>query len=473
MTDREAIRTPYPGPQTLALSCPIEDLLYGGARGGGKGGFLQFDWLRHAEACQGKARGLLVRKHLTDLTDFIMETKSWWPKLGWVFKEQDKVWIGPRGDMLTLKYLEHESDAENMQGWNLSYFAVDEAGQFKTPYAIDLLRATLRLQGVPEHLLRLTANPGGLGHWWIQKRYIDPAPPMRPFDDVLTMPDGERIAIRRVFIPARLKDNPGCDTPQYRASLMQAANGRAWLVKAWLEGDWTISADGGVFDVDKINVGEAPFISALGGECSPGRARIDRLVQGWDTAFTENTRNDETAGLTGGRDDAGRLWIVHAVHGHWHPGDVAKQVLEQRRLWRPWKVQAEGGGAGASFEHIIRDAQRGGEMINFSLVSHLRDKIAKNAAFASAVNNGQVWVPEGAAWWPWLKAQLQVFNGEDGMRDDGVDAGGIVFRELDVMMPASAPPPLQRMETSNPRTDPGRAARLRRLSLAGGPRLMW
>jgi predicted phage terminase large subunit-like protein len=464
VTERAAIRTPHAGPQTQALSCPVADLLYGGARGGGKGGFLQFDWLRHAEACEGRARGLLVRKYLSDLTDFIKETKAWWPKLGWHFRDQDKEWIGPRGDVLQLKYLENESDADRYQGFNLSYLAVDEIGQFATPYAVDLLRATLRLPGVPEHLLRLTANPGGAGHEWIKARYVTPSPPMRPFMGA----DG----IQRVFIPARLKDNPLCDTPEYRASLRAAAGGREWLVQAWLNGDWDISADGGVFDVDKINVGEMPFLPALGGECAPGRARIERLVQGWDTAFTEDTRNDETAGLTGGRDDSGRLWIVHAVHGHWHPGDVARQVLEQRRLWRPWKVQAEGGGAGRSFEHIIRDAQRGGDMVPFSLVSHMRDKIAKNAAFASAVNNGQVWVPAGAAWWPWLRNQMQVFNGKDGMRDDGVDAGGIVFRELDLLM--NAAPLVQRpVEVYHPRADPGRAARLRAPVAAGGPRLMW
>jgi predicted phage terminase large subunit-like protein len=474
MTEQQAIRTPYPGPQTLALSCPIPDMLYGGARGGGKGGFLQLDWLRHAEACQGKARGLLVRKYLADLTDFIKETKAWYPKLGWTFREQDKEWVGPRGDVLQLKYLENEKDAERYQGFNLSWFAVDEAGQFKTPDVIDLLRATLRLPDVPEHRLRLTANPGGPGHEWLKKRYIDPAAPMQPFDDQVELPGGERIRVRRVFIPARLKDNPGCDTPEYRASLMQAASGRNWLVKAWLEGDWSISADGGVFEVDQVNEGEAPVITVLDGLPHHGRARIDRLVQGWDTAFTENTRNDESAGVTAGRDDSGRLWITNLTHGHWHPGDVAKQVIEQKRIWKPWKVQAEGGGAGASIEHLIRDAQRLGEIINFSLVSHMRDKIAKNAAFAAAVNSGQVWVPKGAAWWPYLRHQMQIFTGEDGMPDDCVDAGGVAFRELDRMMAAQPGPKTEPPAIIDPRRDDARRARLLAVPAeTAGPRLMW
>jgi predicted phage terminase large subunit-like protein len=465
VTDRKPIRTPYAGPQSLALSCPIGDLLYGGARGGGKGGFLQFDWLRHAEVCQGKARGLLVRKFLADLTDFIKETKAWWPQLGWHFREQDKEWVGPRGDVLQLKYLENESDAERYQGFNLSYFAVDEAGQFKTSDSIDLLRATLRLPGVPEHLMRLTANPGGPGHGWLKERYIDPSRPTVPFQGL----DG----IRRVFIPARLKDNPACDTEEYRASLRAAAGGRAWLVKAWLDGDWSVSADGGVFDVEKVNEGEMPIITSLNGEGAEGRARIDRLVQGWDTAFTENTRNDESAGMTGGRDDTGRLWIVHLEHGHWHPGDVAKQVILQKRAWRPWKVQAEGGAAGASIEHLIRDEQRKGEILSFSLVSHMKDKIAKNAAFSAAVNMGQVWVPAGASWWPYLKHQMQIFTGKDGMPDDCVDAGGVLFRELDMMMQSRGVKPAKPAEVYNPRVDAGRRERMSSRPVGRGPRLMW
>ncbi len=466
----QAAAKPNPGPQSLALVCPVSDLLYGGARGGGKGMYLQLDVLRHAQACEeagAPARCLLLRRYLTDLDDFIRETKGLFPKLGWVFKEAVKEWHSPGGSVLSLRYLEREEDAERYRGWNLSYLAVDEAGQFKSADAIDMLRATLRLPGAPELLLRLTANPDGPGHDWLKKRYVDPAPPMTPFYGE----DGTQ----RVFIPARLKDNPTCDTPAYRQQLRASAGGREWLMRAWLDGIWDVQSDGGVFDVTKVQEGEMPVLTALDDGEHPGRSRIDRLVQGWDTAFTESTKNDESAGATVGRDDSGRIWIVHLQYGHWHPGDVAKQVLEQRKRWRAWKVQAEGGGAGASIEHLIRDARAAGDMINFSLVSHMKDKIAKNAAFAASVNNGQVWVPKGAVWWPGLKHQMQIFNGKPGMKDDRVDGCGIAFREIDKISAGSPAEAVVDNGPYNPRTDAGRRERLLNLARGQetGPRLMW
>lgn len=243
----EIILKPNPGPQTAALECPISDLGYGGARGGGKGIFLILDWLRHAHACKGKARGLLLRKYLTDLRDFIRETKLYLTRLGWTFRESEKIWSHPDGSELTLAYLEREEDAERYQGWNLSWLAIDEVGQYATPAPIDRLRATLRLPGVPRHDLRLTFNPGGPGHSWLKAQYVDPAPAMVPFQADVAFPDGSIAKVWRVFIPALITDNPFTNTPEYRTSLAMA--GSMELVKAWLNGDWNIVAGGLLADV--------------------------------------------------------------------------------------------------------------------------------------------------------------------------------------------------------------------------------
>lgn len=449
--DVERILRPNPGPQTWALRCPIDDLLYGGARGGGKGIFLILDWLRHAAKCKGKARGLILRKYLTDLKDFIAETQKYLPRVGWTWRQQDKQWVGPDGSVLNLGYLEREQDAEGQQGWNLSYLAMDEAGQHATPYAIDLLRACLRLTGVPEHLLRLTANPGGPGHKWLKERYVDPAPPSEPHSGELVLPGGERVTFTRVFIPARLRDNPLCDTAEYRKNLFLSAGGRDWLVKAWLEGDWNVQPDGGIFDVDKVNFGVPPILVPLGGVPRVGEALIERIWQGWDTAYTVKTTNDECAGLTVGRDDRARFWLLNLEHGHWNTGTTPHKIMEQQKLWNAMHVLLEGGPAGLAIEPTVMDLRQqtmGGpdpRLFAFDMVSHMTDKVAKNTAFAYAVNQGQVWVAgsrdDPPAWWPYLRDQMLTFSGKDGIPDDCIDAGGVAFREIHRIMAAAPPRP--------------------------------
>lgn len=451
MVDHNAILRPNPGPQSWALNCPCDEIMYGGARGGGKGIWLILDWLRHCAKCNGKARGLLVRKYQTDLADFIRESKKYLPRLSWNYKEQAKEWHGPDGSVLSLRYLEREEDAEGYQGWNLSWLAVDEAGQYKTPDAIDRLRATLRLVETPERVLRLTCNPGGAGHRWLKERYVDGIKPMTPRREKVTLPSGLQLDTVRIFIPARLKDNPLCDTPEYQKNLMLSAGGKAWLVKAWLEGDWNVQPDGGIFDVDKINFGDPPILVPLGGQARFGAPLIERIWQGWDTAYTVKTTNDECAGMTVGRDDRARFWLLNLEHGHWDTGTSPLKIMEQQRLWRAMHVLLEGGPAGLAIEPTIQDLRNRSMMSDtpqhfaFDLVSHMSDKVAKNTAFAYAVNQGQVWVAgtreNPPHWWPYLRDQLLVFSGKDGIPDDCVDAGGVAFRELHRILAAAPTEP--------------------------------
>ena len=432
------VARPYKGPQTWGLMCPVREVFFGGARGGGKSIFIILRWIQHAKACAGRARGLVCRRTREQLKDFQRECLAILGKIGWTYKVVGHEWTGPDGSVLTLAYLENDADAEQYQGWNLSFVAIDEAGNFPSPEPIDKLRATLRLPGC-EHLLTLTGNPGGAGHRWLKERYIDPATPMTPFLVSFQVPrdDGkgyETLTAERVFIPSRLKDNPGANTPEYKANL--AASGPAWLVKAWLEGDWDVVPAGGVFDVENINFGDPPA--------------IERRVHGWDTAYTEKTKNDESARMEIGRDPARRIWIMDLWHGHGDVGMIGRKIVSDAMEREVRWVRAEGGPAGLAIRPTVRDAMRDtGALIHFDLVSHMHDKIAKNAAFAAAVNTGQVWIPgrkdAPPAWWPYLRDQLLTFDGVDGKRDDCVDAGGVAFREVD-KLPANWAPPADEPE---------------------------
>lgn len=241
---------PQPGPQTALLQCPIFEIFYGGARGGGKTESSIGDWLQHSGTYGEGAIGIFFRRKLTQLTEVIARTKILFPKIGGKYNEQKKEWLMANGARLKFAYLEKDSDAEEYQGHNYTRVYVEEVTNFPNPDPINKLRATLRSgTGVPCGM-RLTGNPGGPGHNWVKKRYIDPAPGgYVPITESCEMElDGviRLVSLDRVFIPSKLKDNALMlrNDPTYVLRLRQS--GSEALVKAWLEGDWSI-IDGAFF----------------------------------------------------------------------------------------------------------------------------------------------------------------------------------------------------------------------------------
>lgn len=100
-----------------------------------------------------------------------------------------------------------------------------------------------------------TTNPGGPGHLWVKKTFIDPAPWGKPFwatnpetGEVLRWPKGHskegQPLFKRRFIPAKLFDNPYlADDGMYEANLLSLPEHQR---KQLLEGDWDV-AEGAAF----------------------------------------------------------------------------------------------------------------------------------------------------------------------------------------------------------------------------------
>lgn len=233
--------SPQPGPQTRLLSCPVFEVFYGGARGGGKTDGVLGDWIAHQSRYGECASGLVVRRTLVECRDMIERSRQLFGPLGAVYREVDKSWRFPNGARLAFAYLERDADAHNYQGHSYTRIYVDEAGNFPRPDPILFLLATLRsAHGVPVGI-RLTGNPGGPGHLWVRHRYIDHAPLGY---QVIT---DARTGLQRVYIPSRVSDNPALTAgdPGYVARLKSV--GSEALVRAWLEGDWSI-IQGAFFD---------------------------------------------------------------------------------------------------------------------------------------------------------------------------------------------------------------------------------
>lgn len=232
-----------PGPQSALISCPIEDVFFGGARGGGKTYGLLGDWISHADLHAGHARGIFFRKTYPELDEVQDQAARLFPDLGATYNVGKRQWLWPNGAELKMRYLERENDSDRYQGHAYTWMAFDELTNWAAPKSIDKLRACLRSGAAPvPKSFRASGNPGGVGHNWVKARYVDPARPMKPFFD-------SEMECWRVFIPSKLDDNTALlrNDPDYWKRIVASANGDETLLKAWRFGDWDIVA-GGMFD---------------------------------------------------------------------------------------------------------------------------------------------------------------------------------------------------------------------------------
>lgn len=234
--------------QHVLISCPVEDVLYGGARGGGKTDGLGGDWLAHAQRYGTAARGFFFRQTYPELEEVIQRFQEFFPAMGGKWLSGRRVWEFTNGARLRLRYLETLQDAQQYQGLSNTWLGGDELGNYPDSKAVDLLRATLRSSVGAPCYFRGSANPGGVGHNWLKARYVDPAPPLTPFSATETIA-GETITVKRCYIPSTLDDNLLLmrHDPQYWQRVVAAAGGNEALIQAWRYGRWDVVA-GGMFD---------------------------------------------------------------------------------------------------------------------------------------------------------------------------------------------------------------------------------
>ena len=162
-----------------------------------------------------------------------------------------------------MSYLDRDDDVTRYQGQAFNWIGFDELTQWPSPYAWDYMRSRLRTakgSGLPLNQ-RATSNPGGPGHAWVKKMFVDPAPANEAFDaidpetgDKMVWPKSSKFAVandlvgkpmlKRKFIPANLFDNPYlAEDGMYEANLLSLPEHQR---RQLLEGDWDI-AEGAAF----------------------------------------------------------------------------------------------------------------------------------------------------------------------------------------------------------------------------------
>ena len=262
--EQNIIFRPNEGPQTEFLAAPEREVLYGGSAGGGKSYAMLADPLRYMG--HPSFSGLLLRHTTEELRELIFKSKEIYPQIwkGIKWSERKMQWEAPSGARLWMSYLDRDDDVLRYQGLAFSWIGFDELTQWSTPYAWNYMRSRLRSTApdLPVYM-RATTNPGGPGHQWVKKMFIDPAPYGKTFDatnietgKVLQYPSNHEKAgqplFQERFISARLSDNLYLSSQKgdYESNASFPPEQQR---KQLLEGDWDIK-EGAAFTEFNRNV---------------------------------------------------------------------------------------------------------------------------------------------------------------------------------------------------------------------------
>jgi hypothetical protein len=245
--------------QALALARTEEEILYGGARGGGKTDAGQA-WLLY-DIDHPKYRALVIRKNADDLRDWIDRARYMYRGTGAVIAGNPPEIRFPRGGIIRTGHLNDDKAYTKYQGHEYQRILVEELSQIPKETEYEKLISSCR-SSVPELKPQVfaTTNPDDPGIDWIKNRWDIPEIP--DFDKIYTKITPEKR--RLVFIPAKLEDNPilmDAD-PNYLQYLESLKRTDYELYEAWRKGNWKgFGVEGSYFRTQLIKAEEEKRIT--------------------------------------------------------------------------------------------------------------------------------------------------------------------------------------------------------------------
>ncbi|MDZ7418796.1 MAG: terminase family protein [candidate division KSB1 bacterium] len=219
------------------------EVLYGGAAGGGKSDALLYGGLRQVH--HPDYRALLLRQTFPELRDLMDRAQQTFPKLGAKWHEEQKRWVFPSGASYEFGYCSRFADVVRYRGQEYTYIAFDEIGDIADHRIWLFLMGRCRPKAadlIP--MMRASANPGGAGHAWLKRRFVDATDfGRRVYWDPET-------GLPRRFIPAKVTDNPTLlrRNPAYINQLRSLPE---ILRKQLLEGDWSAGSGLALSELDR------------------------------------------------------------------------------------------------------------------------------------------------------------------------------------------------------------------------------
>lgn len=211
--------------QRLFFASRARYTAYGGARGGGKSWALR---RKLAGLClhYPGIRCLLVRRSYAELKSNHVQPLLTEYGNAISYRESEKSIVFLNGSTIALGFCASNRDVLRYQGQEYDIIAIDEATQLNE-YQFSIFKACLRGVGEFPRRMYLTCNPGGVGHAWVKRLFVDRA--FRPDEN----PDDY------LFIPAQVYDNTVLlqADPAYVRQLETLPQK---LRDAWLYGRWDV-----------------------------------------------------------------------------------------------------------------------------------------------------------------------------------------------------------------------------------------
>ena len=382
----------------LLLDCP--EAFYGGAAGGGKSDALLAAALQWVDVPSYNA--LLLRRTFADLSlpgALMDRAADWLGGTDAVWHGNIKAWRFPSGASLQFGYLESENDRFRYQSAEFQFIGFDELTQFTERQYLYLFSRLRRLAGLSVPLrMRSASNPGGPGHEWVKQRFIMTA-----------------ANTGRVFIPARMEDNPHLDIESYRKALQELDA----VTRAQLQGgDWDVSHTGAMFQREFFK-----YLSIMPSEL--------RTIRMWDLAATEKPRGGGDPDFTVGT-------LIGLLGGRWYIADVRRvqaTPYNVERLIRstaetdgkgvPIWIEQEGGGSGKA----LLDGFKRGILAGYDVHNYrpLDPKPVRAKPVSSAAEAGNITLLR-AGWNPAFLDEFETFP--LGAHDDIVDTVSAGFEVL-------------------------------------------
>lgn len=216
--------------QSEFINAAADEVLYGGAAGGGKSYGQLIDAFLYALKYPG-SKQLILRRTFPELNrSLILVSLTLYPKEICKYKTAIHRWEFANKSFIEFGYCDSEKDVTKYQGAEFDVIRFDELTHF-TEYQYQYLISRIRgVNNFPKQI-KSSTNPGGIGHAWVKSKFIDNKIPMKEYTD--------EYGRKNIFIPAKVQENKFLieSDPDYIRRLEQLPEKER---KTLLEGEWDI-----------------------------------------------------------------------------------------------------------------------------------------------------------------------------------------------------------------------------------------